>query len=403
MRVLLWIFAIVLGCEASIDRVKNFRIQATTEPAASDEASAQLMKRSQTSAQYLFPEEMTANFEAFGKEFALKLKRNDDLVSSNLKIEGGDIDDKEKDQNNSLGVAYNGISLEIKNGDKNRESKSNNDNNSINNNLFARFFATLKDDKSISLQGGFEWEKNFFKLTTGNHPSVKYHVSPDEISLLKRADGDVTAMESKKHNSDVDDEMVILKESMDPRKKKTFGFSFNGGSNSTVPYRCGHDDVTFNTDPRGVGNDFAQKLTKIHQGHEHDHDHEDFSTKINPLTAQYYLAKRSAGNPGESGCPVTRKVLYLGVAADTAYLNKFDGNRQAAIANILTDFNLVSAIYEKTFNVEIGVASIIILKADGKKTNSAVPWDLPCKSVSIGERLNAFSKWRDAQDKNIGN
>ena len=85
---------------------------------------------------------------------------------------------------------------------------------------------------------------------------------------------------------------------------------------------------------------------------------------------------------------------------------KFNGNRQSIVSNILTDFNLVSAIYEKSFNIELGVVSILLLggggTAGGKKTSNAVPWDLPCKQgVSIQERLNAFSKWRDSQSKDI--
>ena len=371
----------IIGIDAEIDRVRNFKI----ETKISDHKH-ELLKRQEElyafSKKTNFPEEMTAQFEAFGKRFAMKMKRNDDLISKDLKIEDEEGEEIKKD----FGVAYNGISLEIrdeKNGKIMEESIP-----------FARFFATLKeDDGSISIQGGFEWEKNFFKLTNGNHPNIRYHVSPNEISLLKRGDSEVAALKSKKPGDEND--LMILRESMDPRKKKSFGFSFNSGSNSTIPFRCGHDDVKFNIEPSGVGNDFAKKLTR----------QEPRNDKINPLTAQYYLAKRMAasGNPSESGCPVDRKVLYIGVAADSAYLAKFDGNRQAAVSNILTDFNLVSAIYEKTFNVELGIVSITILnKSDGKKTSSAVPWDLPCNTVTIGDRLNAFSKWRDGQNKDIG-
>ena len=337
---------------------------------------------------------MTAHFEAFDKHFTLKLKRNDDLISKNIKIEDEKSNETEK---SNIGAAYNGINLEIQ--DNEQKNKQKNNKNNIIKNPFARFFATLKDDGSIFLQGGFEWEKNFFKLTNGNHPSIKYHVSPNEISLLKREIGS-SAMASMKPSHDREeesDDLVISKESMDPRRKKSFGFSFNSGSNSTVPFRCGHDDVKFNIDPRGVGNDFAKKLSSYSNIHE-------VNKKVNPLTAQYNLEKRSSGNPSESGCPANRKVLYIGVAADSAYMDKFDGNRQAAISNILTDFNLVSAIYEQTFNIELGIVYIIVLnKSQGKQTNEAVPWDLPCNSVTIGDRLNAFSKWRDGQNKDIGN
>ena len=395
----LLLLVLIVGIQAEIDRIRNFKIEIKREKAEEHELSKrQETSAAQTSAFSLksqkqtFPEEMTAGFEAFGKQFSLKLKRNDDLISKDLRIQ-----DEEGNIETDFGVAYNGISLQIheKNGKIIETSVP-----------FARFIATLKDD-DILLQGGFEWEKNFFKLTNGNHPSIKYHVSPIEISLLKRGDSEM-AMKSKSIKS-ADDDLVILRESMDPRRKKTFGFSFNSGSNSTIPFRCGHDDVTFNNDPRGVGNDFVKKLSnyKQHQNHHQDNENHPVikNDKINPLTAQYYLAKRMAAteNPSESGCPVDRKVLYIGVAADSAYLSKFDGNRQAAVSNILTDFNLVSAIYEKTFNIELGIVSITILsKSDGKKTNNAVPWDLPCNTVTIGDRLNAFSKWRDGQNKDTG-
>lgn len=399
--------------DASIDRVKNFKIDKPELVKRSEnDMKAEMNLPSKSS----FPHEMTASFEAFGKFFTLKLRRNDDLMSSDLKIITIGQEEEADESDNSNGAAYNGDSLEIK--DKENSSSST---ASLLKDPFARFFATLKDDGSIQLQGAFEWNRNFFKITNENHPNVKYHVSPDQISLLKRSSStssehDNSAAMSKRAQSN---DLVILKDSMDVKRNSgAFGFSFNSGSNSTVPFRCGHDDLNFNVDPRGVGNDFVTKLTRRDLDHDHSHDHTDehahetsIKSKINPLTAQYYLSKRAAAaigsdsmNPSENGCPVNRKTLYLGIAVDSAYLAKFDGDRQAAVSNILSDFNLVSAIYEKTFNIELGIVTITIVgKSEGKKTNGKVPWDLPCNSnFDINNRLSAFSEWRDSQSKDLG-
>lgn len=377
-KFLLLLSILICGIESAVDRVKNFRIERIEILNKRDETetlfnSAAAMKSKAKESDDKFPEEMTAHFEAFGKNFEMKLKRNDNLVSRDFKIQGAD------DSEFLDSFAYNGISLKI-------------NDQPVLTNLFARFLATIKPDGEISLQGGFEWEKTFFKLISSNHPTTKFHISPNEISLLKRSET------TKPTNSDsISDDLIILKESMDPNQKKSFGFSFNSGSNSTVAFKCGHDDLNFNNDPKGVANDFLHKLNQVSENTN--------SNLINPLTVQYYLSKRAAGSDttNEFGCPANRKVLYIGVAVDSAYMAKFGGNRQAAVSNILTDFNLVSAIYEKSFNIELGVLSILLLGTGEGGKNNAVPWDLPCnKGVNIGSRLNAFSKWRDGQNKDVG-
>lgn len=391
------LFIALVGAE--IDLVKNLNISFKPSEKSdklakrTDNPEAFEAKKSNDSSQ--FPEEMTIDFEAFGKEFELTLMRNDNLLAgSGLKIEDLS-DDPTEEELNLNAVPYVGTSLSLKGTDF-KDS-----------NPFARFLARLKADGSgIALQGGFEWEKNFFKLTPSNHPSIKYHIDPEEISLLKRSETkstDTSLMESKRAK---DDDLIISKESMDPRKAQSaFGHSFNAGTRSKTSYRCGHDDVKFNTDPQGVGNDFVKRLAEASAKESDGTKSSDAKTiQINPLTAQYYMAKRSALKATDSGCSADRKVLYIGVAADSAYLAKFDGNRQDAVSNILNDFNLVSAIYEKTFNVEIGIFSITILnKSVGKRTNSSVQWDLPCGAANISDRLNAFSKWRDGQNQDLGN
>ena len=139
--------------------------------------------------------------------------------------------------------------------------------------------------------------KVIFKLISSDHPTN--HVGPNEISLTKRSD--TQASQYSKRATAESDDLIILKESMDPNQKSS-SFGFVTGTNSTVPYKCGHDHLNFNTDPRGVGNDFLHKITL-----------KDENKLINPLTAQYYLAKRSNSEDptNEYGCPAKRKVLYI--------------------------------------------------------------------------------------------
>lgn len=403
MDIILYLIAIISGVsivKSSYEIIKNFKIQTVKD-------ENELVKRNDDSKNYYyhsmkttanFPDEMSAQFEAYDKKFTIHLKKNEGLLSENVKIELISTGMAERENILLEGAAYKGISLEVQ--DLNRVPASKNDNNNNDNNFlngpnsvksshsindpFARFYAQKsKTGNGLVLQGGFEWENVFFKIGTQDHPNIKNNNS-FEVSLLKRSELNM-------------DRMVLLKETMNQKNQQSFGFSFNGGTNSTIPYRCGHDDVKFNVDPRGVGNDFAKKISISHHK---PLDSKQYGISISPLTKQYYLDKRAAGAP-TAGCPASRKVLYLGIAADSAYVQKFSGNRQSALSNILSDINLVSAIYEKTFNIELGILSIVLLDPM-EQNNPKIAWNMPCKSVSIGDRLNAFSKWRDTQNKDAG-
>jgi len=107
------------------------------------------------------------------------------------------------------------------------------------------------------------------------------------------------------------------------------------------------------------------------------------------------------GNP--LGCPTTRKVALVGVAVDCTYSRSFSNN-SAATANIVSQMNSASSVWERSFNISLGLANITMFTPDecangGTSTNTA--WNRPCNNgFDIQARLNAFSQWRGNLDDN---
>ncbi|RKP11725.1 Metallo-peptidase family M12-domain-containing protein, partial [Piptocephalis cylindrospora] len=82
-----------------------------------------------------------------------------------------------------------------------------------------------------------------------------------------------------------------------------------------------------------------------------------------------------------------------GVAADCAYVTSYK-NQDAARAQILQVWNQASAVYERSFNVVLGILLLDIRDA-GCPTAPDPAWNRACSSdYPIGQRLSDFSKWR---------
>ncbi|CAI4217326.1 unnamed protein product [Parascedosporium putredinis] len=76
-----------------------------------------------------------------------------------------------------------------------------------------------------------------------------------------------------------------------------------------------------------------------------------------------------------AGCPKTRKVALLGVAADCNYRKEFDSD-QALRENIIQQINAASAVLPR-------------------HPSDAAPWNVACSnSFTITDRLSKFSEWR---------
>ena len=103
-----------------------------------------------------------------------------------------------------------------------------------------------------------------------------------------------------------------------------------------------------------------------------------------------------------AGCPVTRKVALVGVATDCTYTQTFP-NSSAAHQNVINQMNLASNLYEKTFNITLGLQNLTVVDANCPGTPpAALPWNEGCSdNVNIQDRLNTFSQWRgEQQDDN---
>ncbi|ORX98966.1 zincin [Basidiobolus meristosporus CBS 931.73] len=99
--------------------------------------------------------------------------------------------------------------------------------------------------------------------------------------------------------------------------------------------------------------------------------------------------------PVGNGCPTSKKILYMGVAADCAYV-KYYKSKEDATKKILSNWNTASGIYEKTFNIALGVIKLDIRSDICPSTpDSSAAWNRDCSdSYAISARLSDFSRWR---------
>lgn len=107
----------------------------------------------------------------------------------------------------------------------------------------------------------------------------------------------------------------------------------------------------------------------------------------------------SIGNT--QGCPSMRKVALVGVATDCTYTATFD-SETATRQNVINQINTASDLYEKTFNISLGLANLVISPKDCPgSAPAATPWNVNCQSnTDIQARLNLFSAWRGTKNDN---
>ncbi|CAN9426650.1 unnamed protein product [Alternaria alternata] len=100
-----------------------------------------------------------------------------------------------------------------------------------------------------------------------------------------------------------------------------------------------------------------------------------------------------------AGCPGTRKVALVGVAADCTYVNSFNGDKNRTQTNIIDAMNQASELFESTFNISLGLANVLITEPECPTSQQqATPWNQGCSSqITIQDRLNQFSQWRGQQ------
>lgn len=110
--------------------------------------------------------------------------------------------------------------------------------------------------------------------------------------------------------------------------------------------------------------------------------------------------KSSIGNT--AGCPTTRRVALIGAATDCTYTGSFNST-DSARQNVITQINSASDLYERSFNITLGLQNLTITESTCPGTPAAAtPWNTGCGgNTTISDRLNTFSQWRgERKDSN---
>ena len=162
-----------------------------------------------------------------------------------------------------------------------------------------------------------------------------------------------------------------------------------------VASRCGHERMQYNhrnTYDRSLPNDVIQ---------------------LSPQEIMELAFGDSKNLKTTGGCPTSRRSLYVAVVADCGYMKEFGGSAEEAQAAILTEFNLASEIYERQFNIELGIIEIHLMDSCsenaaansrmGMLRDSNMRWNAKCNQVpSMEDRLSIFSQWQSTLNTTAG-
>lgn len=145
--------------------------------------------------------------------------------------------------------------------------------------------------------------------------------------------------------------------------------------NHDKPHRCGTDDLKGNADVKNGASAYYDTLVQ---------EYMDNSQQTSP--ANVFLKKRAP-----SGCPSTKKILYLGMAADCTYVKHYGGAAEA-LERLVLDISQASQIYGNTFNIELGIVHFDILR----RRNQLWPkWTVPIGCLQSRQFLgrNCLDRW----------
>lgn len=121
---------------------------------------------------------------------------------------------------------------------------------------------------------------------------------------------------------------------------------------------------------------------------------------FNNSTVAKRMWKRTINDQGgRGGCPSVRKIAYMGAAADCSYVQAYGSIRYARL-QIINDWNMASALYERTFNISLGLIYIHMSLPDcpRRQRSTLTRWNQGCSSFyTINDRLSDFSLWRGSR------
>ncbi|KAJ7451147.1 zinc metalloprotease [Mycena latifolia] len=219
---------------------------------------------------------------------------------------------------------------------------------------------------------------------------VVYHVATKDNYLRNKRPLDPDVSEPL---DIVDSALVIWRDSdtMTPEEEH-FAHTGEDVPHSPEPQSCGHDRLSFNTDP--AQNPILQKPATSPWFENPLNLLGNFSAKRDDVVGTQ-MGTNFVNNIGQTtGCPNTQKVLYMGVAADCMYTQKY-GSHSNATSQILTDWNSASSLYKSTFNISLGIIEVQIQdEVCPNPVNASIPWNVDCSTVTLNDRLSLFSQWR---------
>lgn len=101
----------------------------------------------------------------------------------------------------------------------------------------------------------------------------------------------------------------------------------------------------------------------------------------------------------QTGCPAAKVIMAVGVVADCNYISKY-GSTQAALKQILANYNSATQIYESSFNFGLGVIAVKMFPVcDGTDNGLPLVFNQICTSTyTINQRLSDFADWRGKKE-----
>ncbi|CZT08733.1 related to ADAM family of metalloprotease ADM-B [Rhynchosporium agropyri] len=242
-------------------------------------------------------------------------------------------------------------------------------------------------------EGGDDWEEagwaRVYVKRDGEAPLVEgaftiageqHHIQLRSTYMQTKRDGDF-------HPKDEEDaERMVVYRDRDMKTRK--------GKRDTEEGRCQSDQLEFNTGPE---NPLSERDGIMGVSWN--------SASLGSLASRQLIP---GGNSGygdlrssigsTDGCPTSLKIALIGVATDCSYTASFP-DAQAVRANIINIVNTASDVYERTFNVALGLQNLTISDAQCPASAAdSTPWNVACTtSDDIEVKLSQFSEWRGSR------
>ncbi|ORX48505.1 hypothetical protein DM01DRAFT_1309533 [Hesseltinella vesiculosa] len=255
-------------------------------------------------------------------------------------------------------------------------------------------------------EGSFSYDGDLYHIKS----STNYHLSKRHDDPLLHHDPPLLIY----RDSDLFDDTILdnlgtyPSSLLSPRSLSPLSPSTNGSNSTSQPSNNTASPALNNTSHIMCAMEelkYNQKLTGFTPPPHHAKPPPPAST-ADPLAVLWNkrsLQRRDASTV--QGCPSTRKIAFMGAAADCTYTTTY-GSIRLARSQMLTDWNVASAVYERTFNISLGLIYMQMSKpnciaspSSSSSSSSSSPtntaWNQPCSSAySIGNRLSDFSFWR---------